>query len=163
MYLSNYPCLLTLFRTLGKAPIFSSSLTLISSDIKRRLPYIRGQGQWPRMPACDGTGTAERSYPASKVGGDWEELPCIRGQGWWPRGATPRPRSVAARRRHPVSEASGSREETPRIRGQEQSWGATWARGQGQRPGGGTRGAVAAQAQEDLEELAHVESQEQWL
>ena len=62
------------------------------------------------MPACDGTGTAERSYPASKVGGDWEELPCIRGQGWWPRGATPRPRSVAvgeARRSHLASEARG--------------------------------------------------------
>ena len=34
------------------------------------------------------------------------------------------------------------------------------ARGQGQRLGGATRGEVAAQAQEGLEELSHVEGQE---
>ena len=35
------------------------------------------------------------------------------------------------------------------------------ARGQGRRPRGATRGAVAAQAQEGLEELSYVEGQEQ--
>ena len=32
------------------------------------------------MPACDGAGTAERSYPASEVrGGGREELPNVQG------------------------------------------------------------------------------------
>ena len=48
---------------------------------------------------------AERSYPTSEVrGGSREEPPCVRGQGQWLRGATPSPRSVAARRRYPASE-----------------------------------------------------------
>ena len=38
----------------------------------------------------------------------------------------------------------------------------THARGQGWRLGGATRGAVAEQAQEGLEELSHVEGQERW-
>ena len=38
--------------------------------------------------------------------------------------------------------------------------GATHTRGQGRWPGGATRGVVAAQAQEGLEELSHVEGQE---
>ena len=42
----------------------------------------------------------------------------------------------------------GSWEETPQ------------ARGQGRLPGGATRGAMAAQAQEGLEEPSHVEGQE---
>ena len=36
------------------------------------------------------------------------------------------------------------------------------AGGQGQWPGGATQGAVAAQAQEGLEELLHVQGQEGW-
>ena len=31
---------------------------------REELPHARGQGQWPRVPGCDGTGTAERSYPS---------------------------------------------------------------------------------------------------
>ena len=84
------------------------------------LPHIRGQGQQPRVPGCDGAGTAERSYPASKVrGGSREELPGVRGQ-WRPGGATPRPRSVAAGRSHLSPEArDGDPEEppTPEARG----------------------------------------------
>ena len=39
-------------------------------------PHVRGQGQQPRVPDCDGAGTAERSYPASEVrGGGREEIP----------------------------------------------------------------------------------------
>ena len=59
------------------------------------LPHVQGQGRRPRVPGCDSTGAAERSYPRSKVrgcgweelplpearGGGWEELPLIRGQG----------------------------------------------------------------------------------
>ena len=30
---------------------------------QEELPYVRGQGQRPRVPDCDDAGTAERSYP----------------------------------------------------------------------------------------------------
>ena len=67
------------------------------------LPHVQGQGRRPRVPGCDSTGAAERSYPRSKVrgcgweelplpearGGGWEELPLARGQGRWLRGVTP--------------------------------------------------------------------------
>ena len=43
---------------------------------QKELPHIQGQGQRPRVPGCDGTGTAEKSYPMSEVrDGDREELP----------------------------------------------------------------------------------------
>ena len=80
---------------------------------QEELPHVRGQGQWPRVPGCEGTGTAERSYPASKVGG-------------------------AAGRSYPMPEAGvGHRKEQPYI-----------------------QGVVAAQAQESLEELFHIQCQE---
>ena len=111
----------------------------------------------------------------SKVRGGWEETPRIRGQGsgqeelprvrgqWRPGGDTPRPRSGAARRSHLAPEArSVDLEEPPRAQGQGwQLGGATHVRGQGRWPGGATGGVVAAQAQEGLEELSHVEGQEQ--
>ena len=88
---------------------------------QEELPHVRGQGQRPRVPACDGAGTAERSYPASEVrgvrGGGREELPHA-----------------------PTPKARGSgREEQPHV-----------------------QGAVAARAQEGLEELSHIEDQEGW-
>ena len=82
------------------------------STAREELPHVRGRGrsrkdpmpegrrprgvtprprsgQWPRVPDCDGAGTAERSYPASEVGG-------------------------AAERRYPASEVRGiGREELP--------------------------------------------------
>ena len=91
------------------------------------------------MPGCHGTGTAERRYPTSEVRGDsWEELPYLRGQGRQPRGATLRPRlGSAAQRSYPMSEArGGGPEEQPHL-----------------------QGAVAALAQEGLEELFHVQGQ----
>ena len=61
---------------------------------QEELPYVRGQGQWLRVPGCDGAGTAERSYPMSEVRGcSQEELPHAQGQGRWLGGATPPPRS----------------------------------------------------------------------
>ena len=76
---------------------------------REELPHVQGQGQQPRVPGCDGAGTAERSYPVFEVrGGSQEDLLCDRGQ-WRPGGATPRPMSgAAARRRHPSSEVRGS-------------------------------------------------------
>ena len=108
---------------------------------------------------------AGRRHPESKVRGSGrEELPCVQGQGR-PGGDTPRPRSGAAGRSHLAPEARGSDpEEPPGAQGQgRQLEGATHAQGQGPQPRGATRGAVAVQAQEGLEELSHVEGQElQW-
>ena len=45
---------------------------------REELPHVRGQGQWPRVPGCNGLGMAERSYPTSEVRGDGrEELPLV--------------------------------------------------------------------------------------
>ena len=106
----------------------------------QELPHVRGQGQQPTVPGCDGARTAKKSYPTSEVKGDRrEELLCIRGQGRQPGGATPRPRPGAvAGRSNPTPEArGGSREDQPHV-----------------------QGAVAARAQEGLEELSHIEGQE---
>ena len=87
------------------------------------------------MPGCNGTGTAERSYPSSEVrGGGREELPRVRGQGRRLRGATPRPRPGAA-----PEARGGGQEEQPYV-----------------------QGVVAVQAQEGLEEPSHIEGQEGW-
>ena len=44
--------------------------------------HVRGQGQRPRAPGCDGRVTAERRYPTSEArGGAQEEQPPARGQG----------------------------------------------------------------------------------
>ena len=57
---------------------------------REELPNVRGQGQQPRVPGCNGTGMAERSYPASEVrGGSQEEPTHAQGQGRQPGGATP--------------------------------------------------------------------------
>ena len=60
---------------------------------QEELPHVRGQGQWPRMPGCNGTGTAKKSYPSPRSG-------------------------VAAGRSYPASEVrGGSREEQPHVQG----------------------------------------------
>ena len=85
---------------------------------------------------------AERQYPASEVrGGGQEEQPRPEATGGsreeTPQAPSPRPR-VAAGRSNPTTEARGSgREDQPHV-----------------------QGAVAAQAQEGLEELSHVEGPE---
>ena len=35
---------------------------------QEELPHIRGQGQRLRVPGCNGTGTAEKSYPSPRSG-----------------------------------------------------------------------------------------------
>ena len=70
-----------------------------------------------------------------------EELPRVRDQGR-PGEATSRPRPGAVTLRR-------------QLKGQQLGV-ATHARGQGRRPGGATRGVVAAQAQEGLQELSHI-------
>ena len=107
------------------------------------LPHVRGQRQRPRVPGCDGAGTAERSYPAPRSGaagrrqptsevralaersyhasevrgGGREERLCVGGEG--PLGeATSRPRpGVVTLRSRPEPEArAGGQEEHPEER-----------------------------------------------
>ena len=67
---------------------------------QEELPHVQGQGQQPRVPGCDGAGTAERSYPASEVRGGGQEEPTRPG------------------RSHPAPEArSGGQEEQPHLQG----------------------------------------------
>ena len=94
---------------------------------------------------------AKKSYPTSEVRGSGLECQAaeaqerprgatqVRGQGWRPGGATPHPRpGVAALRSNPMPETrDGGREDQPHV-----------------------QEAVAARAQEGLEELSHVEGQE---
>ena len=43
-------------------------------------PYVRRQGHQPRVPGCDGTRTAKRSYPMPEArGGGWKEQPHLQG------------------------------------------------------------------------------------
>ena len=47
---------------------------------QKELPHVRGQGQQPRVPDCEGAGTAERIHPAPKArGGSWEEQSHVQG------------------------------------------------------------------------------------
>ena len=81
-----------------------------------------------------------------------EELPHDRSQGQKLGG--PHARRVVAKRSYPASEVRGSgREELPHAPMPE-------ARGGGREDQPHVQGAVAARAQEGLEELSHVEGQE---
>ena len=110
---------------------------------------------------------AKRSYPTSKVRGSGREYQIATAQER-PREATPRLRSGgAAERRYPESEVRG---------GDERSYPTSEVRGSGWeelphtpkpevKGGGGEeqphiQGAVAARAQEGLEDLSHMEGQE---
>ena len=79
----------------------------------------------------------------------------VQGQGRWPGGATPHPRlGVAAKRSYPASEVRGGGwEELPHAPMPE-------ARGSGREDQPHVQGVVAARAQEGLEALPRVESQE---
>ena len=142
----------------------------------RGVPHVRGQGQWLRVPGCHGAGRAERSYPTSEVRGSGQECQAGTAQEW-PRGATPHPRSGgAAGRSYPASEVRGDGQECQAATAQEQPRGATprprpgavagrsyptpEARGGGWEEQPHIQGAVAARAQEGLEELLHVQGQE---
>ena len=94
-------------------PVAATRAKCLRGGSQEELPEVRGQGQQPRVPGCDGAGMAERSYPTSEV-------------------------AAAAGRSYPTSEVRGGyREELPHL-----------------------QGAVAARAQEGLEELFHVQGQE---
>ena len=90
----------------------------------------------------------------SEVRGSGREFHTVTAQEWL-RGATPRPRSGrVAERRYPASEVrGGSREEIPHAPTPK-------ARGGGREDQPDLQGAMAARAQEGLEELSHIEDQE---
>ena len=102
---------------------------------------VRGR-QRPRVPGCDNTGRVRRATQ-------------VRGQGRWLRGDTPRTRTGAVARRsyptppHPRPGAAVGR-----------SYPTPEARGSGREDQPHVQGAVAARAQEGLEELSHIEGQE---
>ena len=113
---------------------------------------------------------AKWSYPTSEVRGSSQEYQTEMAQEL-PRGATPRPRSGgAAERRYPASEVrGGGREEIPyapkpeaRGSGQEELPHAPTpeAKGGGREDQPHVQGALAAWAQDGLEELSHAEGQE---
>ena len=79
-------------RRLRAGPLSAGSCGRCTKRDQEELPHVRGQGQQPRVPGCDGAGTAERSYPRS---------------------------GEAAERSYPASEArDGGRKELPRVQGQ---------------------------------------------
>ena len=112
---------------------------------RKKMSYCSGLGATPRLRS----GAEARRTPCPKGGGQ-EELPHVQGQGQRPRVPgcagtgtaeksypSPRP-GVAAGRSYPMPEArGGGRGDQPHI-----------------------QGAVAARAQEGLEELSRVEGQE---
>ena len=99
---------------------------------------------------------AERSYPTSEVRGrSWED-PTL--EGWQPRGVTQQ------RPRVPGWDGAGMAEKSypsPRSgAASERRYRANEVRGGGREDQPHVQGAVAARAQEGLEELSHVEDQE---
>ena len=91
-----------LFFLLGKNKLISkiSMYQFLGTLCKlTHLPDVQGQGQQPRVPGFDGTGTAKRSYPASEVTGGWEEFrggwkkSTPRGGGSWEEPTMPEARS----------------------------------------------------------------------
>ena len=140
---------------------------------QEELLHVRGQGQRPRVPDCNGAGTAERSYPASEVRGAAERrYPAsevrgsnersyptseVRGGGWEeiPHAPSPRP-GVAGRRSYPTPLSPRPRAVAGRRNRTIE------ARGGGREDQPHIQGAMAVRAQERLEELSHVEGQEGW-
>ena len=83
---------------------------------REELPCVRGQGQRPRVPDCDGTGMAERGYPVSEVrGGDKRSYPAseVRGSG---REEQPHVQGAVAAR------GQEGLEELFHVQGQEGQW-----------------------------------------
>ena len=97
---------------------------------------------------------AEARRTSCPRGGGQEELAQVRGQGQRPGRAIPYPRSGVAAKSARLRQSRSSRE---------RSYPTPEARGGSQEELPHIQGAMAAQAQEGLEELIHVQGQEgQW-
>ena len=89
-------------------------------------------------------------------------------EGQWPRGVTPRLRSGAAAESARLQQHRNSGEEVPKSEVRGGGWEmlpyapTPEPRGGGQEDQPHVQGVVAAWAQEGLEELSHVEGQEEW-
>ena len=94
---------------------------------QEELPHVRGQGQWLRVPGCNGAGTAEKSYPSPRSGAvARRSYPTseVRGGGqrtnptskeWWLH------RCKKAYRSYPkLKVRRGGAEEIPFVQGKEQ-------------------------------------------
>ena len=135
---------------------------------QEELPHVRGQGQRPRVPDCDGAGTAEKEllYVHGHRGGGREEIPSVRGQGRRAGGTTPHPHAGGqGRRAGGATHAQGQelrREELPASEDMGSSQEKLPHAPKPEAKGGGgeeqphIQGAVAARAQEGLEELSHI-------
>ena len=131
-------------------------------------PHVQGQGQKPGGPHAR-RAAAKRRYPTSEVRGSGRECQAETAQERKKK-SDPSPRSGAvAGRSYPASEIRGGREELPHAPTPE-ARGSGWeelphapkpeARGSGREEQPHVQGAVAVWAQEGLEELLHVQSQE---
>ena len=130
--------------------VWAAATGTLSSGGREELPHIRGQGQKLGGPHAR-RAAAKRRYPTSEVRGSGRERQAARAQERL-RGATLCLRSGgAAERTYPASEVRG---------GDERSYPASEVRGRGREDQPHVQGAVAAWAQEGLEELSHVEDQE---
>ena len=56
---------------------------------QEELPQVQGQGQRPRVPGCNGAGTAEKSYPSPRSG--------VAAERSYPTPLRPRPGATAGR------------------------------------------------------------------
>ena len=147
---------------------FSGEIS-ITSDMQM-IEYCKYKGIY----ATGALSAAERSYPTSEVRGRSREDPVP--EGLQPKGVTPRLRSGAVAKSARLRWCSNGREELPCFRGQGRPGGATLcprlgAAARRSNPMPKARGgdweeqphaqrAVAARAQEGLEELFHVQGQE---
>ena len=114
---------------------------------------VRG-GDERSYPASEVGAAAGRSYPMLEArGGGREEQPHAGGQGVQPRGDTQRQVRGGDERSYPTSEVRGGEPEIPHTPKPE-------AKGGGGKEQPLFQGAVAARAQEGLEELSHVKGQE---
>ena len=52
---------------------------------QEELTKVQGQGQWPRVPGCDGAGTAEKNYPSPRPGAATRKTNPTPKE-WWLRG-----------------------------------------------------------------------------
>ena len=120
------------------------ALDLVNYSPPRPRPGVAARRINPRpSPGVATRGVTPRPRSGVAAGRRYSMLQA-RGQGWQARGDTPmplspRPRAVAGRSNCRTEARGGGREDQPHV-----------------------QGAVAARAQEGLEELSHTEGQEGW-
>ena len=127
-------------------------------EVKLKYMFLSVSISFPA--ATSALSVAVRSYPMSEVRGRSREDPMPEGRR--PRGATPRPR-LGQQPRVPGCDCAGMAEKSYSSRrsgaAARRSYPTPEARGRGREDQPHVQGAVAARAQEGLEELSHIEGQ----